>query len=75
VTNQHFALRADAPQGLEHGLAGIGGSGENFYNLKPAILKINAVGERAPGVDRYAHTDPVRVTQVALGSFKAEPLR
>ena len=70
VANQHLAPSIDTSQGVQHCLAGIRGGGENFENLESAVAEIDAVGECAARIDRYAHTDPI--TGEAPGKAKAK---
>ncbi len=72
VANQHFPASIDTPECLKHRLAGIGRGREDFENLESAVLEIDAVGKCAPGVDRYAHTDPI--AGLAPGTVKAKAL-
>jgi MFS family permease len=50
---------ADLLQSVEHGEGGIGGSGEDFEDLKLAVGEEDTIGKRAAGVDGYAQVDPL----------------
>jgi hypothetical protein len=73
VANNDLPVSAYAPQGLKHGLTGIRGCRENLEDLKLTVLKIDAIGERAPCINCYAHTDPADFlwSLVALALFIA----
>ena len=54
VQDDEFAFVIDFFEGLDDGLGGIGGSGENFCHAQAAVVDPDAVGEGSAGVDSYA---------------------